>query len=75
MNSRDADEDGRIGDGREDLDPVVAERLRRGGRSAGEPDREQGEADAGGIGEHVARVGEQRARLLVSSPATTSATR
>ena len=49
--------------GGEDLDPFEAEGHAALGRAAGEPDRDQREADRGGVGEHVGGVGEQRQRV------------
>ena len=47
----------------EDLHAPEAERHRPGGRSRGQAQREQREADRAGVGEHVPGVGEQRERV------------
>ena len=52
-----------VGLGGEDLNAPEAEGHRALGRAGGQPQREQREADRGGVGEHVRRVGEQRERV------------
>ena len=52
-----------VGLGGEDLDPFEAEGHPALGRAAGEPDRDQREADRRRVGEHVGGVGEQRQRV------------
>ncbi len=49
--------------GAEDAGALPAEGQRALGGPGGEPDRDEGEDESGGVGEHVGRVGEQRQRV------------
>jgi len=49
----------RVGQRGEDLGAVIAVRLGRRRRARGEPRGDQGEGERGGVGQHVARVGQQ----------------
>ena len=61
---RHAEQQHRVGEGGEDLQPVQAERVVPAfGASAGELDRGEGHAEADHVGEHVAGVGDQRQRV------------
>ena len=50
----------RIEQSGQDLSAVIAESAFDRGGAVGEPHSEQGEADRGGVGEHMARVGDER---------------
>ena len=57
---RDEQEQHRVDNGREDLEAQVPERPAACRGPLREPDRQERERDAGGVREHVARVGEER---------------
>ena len=56
----DPEEHEAVGHGGQDLDPVVAVRPFRAGGPLGELHGGQGEDEPGHVGEHVARVGQER---------------
>ena len=60
---RDDDEQDAVRERREDLGPPVAEAPLRRRRPPGEPGREQGERQRGGVGEHVPGVGQDGQRV------------
>ena len=51
-----------VGQGREDLGALEAEGRRLVRRPGRQPGRDEGDRDAGGVGEHVPGVGEERER-------------
>ena len=59
MKRGDAEQEHRVDDGGEDLEPQVAEGAADARGTGGEPDRQQGEADPADVGEHVPRVGQE----------------
>jgi hypothetical protein len=58
--ARDAEKRGSVDQGREDLPTLIAVGLAMAGRTQCDPGAQEGQPECAGVGQHVARVGQQR---------------